>query len=128
MEEESLLNKQLASARNMLFIIASVTTIAGIFLIPQVIEYRQITDIVVTFSLAVIYLVLAFWTKARPYTAFLTGLTLSLAILIAGVITNAPGLGGHWPSRIIAIGFFFLGLADSKDAQRKMRKQPPPAA
>lgn len=121
MEEESLLKKQIISTRNMLFIIAAVTAIAGIFLIPQIDLPGQTIDIVVTFSLAVLYLVLAFWTKTRPYTAFRVGLGICLALILAGIITNAPGLAGHWPSRVISIGVFFLGLADSKDAERKIR-------
>jgi len=127
MEEENLLKKQIASSRNMLFIVASVTAIAGILLIPQSDELGQITDIVMTFGLAVFYLVLALWTKARPYTAFRIGLGITLAVIVAGIITNAPGLSGHWQSRVISILLFFLGLGDSKDAERKMHN-PPPAA
>jgi hypothetical protein len=121
MEEESLLKKQIASTRNMLFIVAAVTVIAGILLVPQVGAFGDITDLVVTFSIAVVYLVLAFWTKTRPFTAFRVGLGLTLALIVAGLITNSPGLAGHWPSRVISIGLFFLGLADSKDAERKIK-------
>lgn len=121
MEEESLLKKQIASTRNMLFIIAAVTAIAGIFLIPQVAAFGELTDIIITFSQAGFYLILAFWTKTRPYTAFRVGLGTCLALIIAGIITNSPGLAGHWPSRVISIGFFFLGISDSKDAERKIK-------
>lgn len=126
MEEENLLKKQIASSRIMLFIVAAVTAIAGILLIPQSDELGQFTDIVVTFGLAVVYFGLAFWAKSKPYTAFRTGLGITVAVVIAGLITNAPGLSGHWQSRVISVAFFFLGLSDSKDAERKMHNPPPP--
>lgn len=121
MEEESLLKKQIASTRNMLFIVAAVTAIAGIFLIPQLVFPGEIIDMAVTFSLVVLYVFLAFWTKTRPYTAFRLGLAICIALMIAGLITNSPGLAGHWPSRVISVGIFLLGFADSRDAERKIK-------
>lgn len=127
-EEASLLRKQIATARTLLIIVAIATVISAFLLLPQLPDRITLINILLTTVIAIIYFVLAGYTKRKPYTAILAGLFLLLLVIIFDVIWNPFGPFSRWQSKTITILLLLLGIGDSKDAQRKMRGSAHPAS
>jgi hypothetical protein len=125
-EEAGLLRKQIATARILLLIVAIATLISAMLLLPSLPSPAVLENIILTGMISIIYFLLALYTKKRPYTAILAGLTLLLLAILLDIFWNPLGPLSRWQTKLLTIFLLVLGIGDSKDAQRKMRI--PPAA
>lgn len=125
-EEAILLRKQIATARILLLIVAVATLISAMLLLPQLPDRNNLINILLTSAISVIYFILAFWTRRKPYTAILAGLTLLLLAILLDIFWNPLGPYSRWQSKLLTIFLLVLGIGDSKDAQRKMQTPPAP--
>src|SRR5580700_8269553 len=87
-EEADLLRKQIATARILLLIVAIATLISAVLLLPSLPGPAVLENIILTGMISIIYFLLALYTKKRPYTAILAGLTLLLLVIILDIFWN----------------------------------------
>ncbi|HET6254469.1 MAG TPA: hypothetical protein VFE32_10360 [Puia sp.] len=125
-EDATLLRKQIGTARTLLLIVAVATLISAILLTPNLPDRITLMNIVIISTIAVIYFLLAIYTRKKPYTAILAGLLLLLVTILLDVFLNPFGPFSRWQSKLLTILLLLLGLADSRDAQRKMKTPPAP--
>ncbi|HLZ89874.1 MAG TPA: hypothetical protein VKQ52_21620 [Puia sp.] len=124
MEDTALLTKQIKTAQILLFIVAAVTLISAILLLPDAFEREKAGGPLLALALAAVYLALGIYAKKKPYTALRAGLGVILLIILVNLIINPSGIFGHWASRVLSILLLCLGLADGRDAERKMTGPP----
>ena len=117
-----LLRKQIGTARTVLLIIAVATLISALLLLPNLPNPAILENILLTGMVSVIYFVLAFYTKRKPYTAIRIGLLLLLLAIILDIFWNPFGPLSRWQSKTLTLLLLLLGIGDSKDAQRKMNR------
>ncbi|HXB32405.1 MAG TPA: hypothetical protein VNV35_03245 [Puia sp.] len=120
-EEADLLRKQIATARILLLIVAIATLISAVLLLPSLPGPAVLENIILTGMISIIYFLLALYTKKRPYTAILVGLTLLLLVILVDAFWNPWGSLSRWQTKLLTIFLLVLGIGDSKDAQRKMK-------
>jgi len=120
-EDALLLRKQIATARIVLLIVAVATLISAALLLPNLPGRDILTNILLTSAFSAIYFLLALWTRKKPYTAIRAGLLLLLLAILLDVFWNPFGPFSRWQSKTLTLLLLLLGLADSRDAQRKMR-------
>jgi hypothetical protein len=125
-EEAILLRKQIATARTLLLIVAVATLISAMLLLPSLPGRAILENIILTGMISIIYFILAIWAKKKPYTALVAGLVLLLLTIIIDILWNPFGPFSRWQSKLLTIFLLFLGIGDSKDAQRKMNAAPAP--
>jgi hypothetical protein len=123
-ESADLLRKQIGTARTLLLIVAVATLISAMLLLPNLPNRTILENIILTGMIAVIYFVLAFYTKQKPYTAIRIGLLLLLLAIILDIFWNPFGPLSRWQSKTLTLLLLLLGIGDSKDAQRKMSAPP----
>jgi hypothetical protein len=121
-ESADLLRKQIGTARTVLLIIAVATLISALLLLPNLPNPAILENILLTGMVSVIYFVLAFYTKRKPYTAIRIGLLLLLLAIILDIFWNPFGPLSRWQSKTLTLLLLLLGIGDSKDAQRKMNR------
>jgi hypothetical protein len=120
-ESADLLRKQIATARILLLIVAVATLISAGLLLPSLGSPAVLENIVLTGIFSIVYFLLAFWTKRKPYTAILAGLALLLLAILLDIFWNPLGPYSRWQSKLLTIFLLVLGIGDSKDAQRKLK-------
>jgi hypothetical protein len=120
-ESADLLRKQIATARILLLIVAVATLISALLLLPGLPGAAVLENILLTGLVSIVYFVLAFYTKKRPYTAIVAGLLLFLLVILLDIFWNPFGPLNRWQSKLLTIFLLVLGIGDSKDAQRKMK-------
>jgi hypothetical protein len=120
-EEADLLRKQIATARILLLIVAVATLLSALLLLPTLPYPNTLLNILITSAVSAVYFLLAIWTKKKPYTAIRIGLLLLLLVVLFDIFLNPFGPYSRWQSKTLTILLLFLGIGDSKDAQRKMR-------
>lgn len=120
-ESADLLRKQIATARILLLIVAVATLISALLLLPGLPGAAVLENILLTGLVSIVYFVLAFYTKKRPYTAIVAGLLLFLLVILLDIFWNPFGPLSRWQSKLLTIFLLVLGIGDSKDAQRKMK-------
>jgi CBS domain containing-hemolysin-like protein len=120
-EDALLLRKQIATARILLLIVAVATLVSAMLLLPNLTGRNVLMNILLTSAFSASYFLLALLTRKKPYTAILAGLLLLLAAVLLDVFWNPFGPFSRWQSKTLTLLLLLLGLADSRDAQRKMR-------
>jgi TRAP-type C4-dicarboxylate transport system permease small subunit len=120
-EEADLLRKQIATARILLLIVAVATLLSAFILLPTLSYPYTLLNIRITSAVSAIYFLLAIRAKKKPYTAIRIGLLLLLLVILFDIFLNPFGPYSRWQSKTLSILLLFLGIGDSKDAQRKMK-------
>lgn len=123
-EDTDLLRKQIGTARTLLLIVAVATLISAMLLLPNLPNKPTLENIILTGMIAIIYFILAFYTKRKPFTAIRIGLLLLLLVIILDIFWNPFGAFSRWQSKILTLLLLLLGIGDSREAQRKMRTFP----
>jgi hypothetical protein len=120
-EDAQLLKQQIKTARIFLFVVAVSTFLSGVlFIFLPKSDHSSWVDGVFIFLLAGVYSLLAIWTKKKPYTAMRVGLAITVAVILLPSVIRPSAFFDRWPSKLLSIAMLCWGLADSKDAQKKM--------
>lgn len=120
-EDAELLRQQIKTARTFLFIVAASTFLSGVlFIFLPKSGLGSWVDAVLIFLLAGIYFLLGIWTNKKPYTAIRVGLAITIAVILVPAVIRPSALFDRWPSKLLSIGLLCMGLADSKDAEKKI--------
>jgi hypothetical protein len=120
-EDAQLLGQQIQTARIFLFVVAASTFLSGVlFIFLPKSDHSSWVDAVLIFLLAGAYFLLGIWTKKKPYTAMRVGLAITIAVILVPVVIRPSAFFDRWPSKLLSIAMLCWGLADSKDAQKKM--------
>ena len=90
-------------------------------LLPSLPGPAVLENIILTGMISIIYFLLALYTRKRPYTAILAGLTVLLLAILLDAFWNPFGSLSRWQTKLLTIFLLVLGIGDSKDAQRKMK-------
>ncbi len=112
-------DKHIRNARILLFVLAGLTLLLLVNAAPFDSPGRIISGgIIVLF--AGVFIVLALWTKKRPYTALLCALIFYVSIVgIAALVDPALHFQG-WIWKVVIIILLILGLRNGKEAQDMM--------
>ena len=121
LEEEDLsmegYDKPVKKARNILFAIAAIQLI-GIYFAFQQFGLARMIAIIISIGVALLFFLLALWTKKRPFDAIIAGLVLySVLIAAAAILDPSTIIQGL----ILKIGIYVLfisALSNARDVQR----------
>ncbi|HXD77271.1 MAG TPA: hypothetical protein VN616_05655 [Puia sp.] len=127
-DDARLLRQQVGTARAFLFIAAAFSFISAILMTPGLPSQFTVLNIGITGVVSLLYILLAIWAGKRPYTAMRLGLLLLAVAIAADSFVTPFGPFNRWQSKLLTLVTLLLGLADSRDAQRKLsRVKTPPA-
>ncbi|GGG16292.1 hypothetical protein GCM10011344_16070 [Dokdonia pacifica] len=98
MRKSSDARQGITSARNILFIIAAINMLWGIFYFFQ--NSQDISLLIYFPILSVMYLVLGYWSQQKPLMALVLGLLVYLTVIVLGAI--------YEPESIISVSGLFL--------------------
>jgi hypothetical protein len=110
-------DKNIRQARNTLFTLSALQFILGIFILftsPGKIGWISFT---LTTFMAVIFLALGFWTKAKPYSAIICALLIYILLWVGDSILDPAYIYKGILVKIIVIVYLAKGLKDAKEAQ-----------
>ena len=113
-------DKHIRRARNILFVIAGLNLVSIYSLWPIDNSVKYIATGFVVF-IAAVFVVLAFWTKKKPYSALLTALILYVGLQIIGAVANPMTLAQGWFGKIIVVVLLILGLQNAKETQQLLK-------
>ncbi|HLI92946.1 MAG TPA: hypothetical protein VKU83_05035 [Puia sp.] len=121
-DDARLLRKQIGSTRTFLYIAAALNFISALLLTPNLPSPATVVNITVTCLIGGLYILLAFRAGKKPYTAIRLGLLLLVLVVLADILVSPIGPFNRWQSKLLTLVMLLMGLADSRDAQRKMSK------
>jgi hypothetical protein len=110
-------DKNIRQARNTLFVLAGLQLLFGIYLIFTVHEIAAWTSFAITTLVAVIFLALGFWTKAKPYTAIIYALIVYILLWVGDCVFDPTYIYKGILLKIIVIVYLAKGLKDAREAQ-----------
>ncbi|WP_299432901.1 zinc ribbon domain-containing protein [uncultured Aquimarina sp.] len=100
-------DKKINSARTTLYWMAGIFFVSGLFLFFIL---DDIGTLIAGVILAVIYLVLAYWSQKKPFAAILSGLLLYLMVIALNVIMEPTTLFKGIIMKIIILSFLIKGV------------------
>ncbi len=112
-------DKHIRNARILLFVVAGMTLISLWSLAPFDNLASQVGAGVVVL-IAGVFVLLAFWTKKKPYTAILTALIFYILLVVLSAIVQPASLFQGWIFKIALIVLLILGLRNGKQSQDMM--------
>ncbi|GAA0716484.1 hypothetical protein GCM10009430_12240 [Aquimarina litoralis] len=108
--------KKISSARNTLY------WMAGIFFVSGLILFMNLGDIAVLIAgaiLAIIYLVLAYWSQKKPFAAILSGLLLYLMVIVVNIIDEPSRIFEGILLKIIILSFLIKGMYSASQSVKE---------
>ena len=117
-------DKHIRQARNAIFAAAGILLLSVIIMVgtaPAGYDYLMV-DVAIWGAFIVAFVVLAFWTKKKPYTAIICALVLYIILIILNAIIDPTSIIKGIIFKIFVFGALFKGLKDAKEAQQ-MREQ-----
>ena len=112
-------DKHIRNARILLYVVAGLTLLGLASLTPF-----DTTALIVAAALQVLFagafVVLALWTKKKPYTALLCALIFYLCLEVAGDLLNPANIFRGWILKIVVIILLVLGLRNGRESQNMM--------
>ena len=108
MRDSSTAKDRVRKARNILYIMSGLSVFWGI--VTFLINDGDIGSLVVYGILAVIYLVLAFWSQQKPLVAMILALLVYLTLIVLNAIFDASSIYRGIIFKIIIIIFLVNGL------------------
>ena len=110
-------DKHIRNARNMLFIVAGVQLLAGLFAVKDQEEPGKTISIAIVVGVALIFAGLAFWTKKKPFAALLTALILYGSLLILDAIFEPSSIIRGIILKIGIIVSLISGIRNAREAE-----------
>ena len=117
-------DRHIRQARNMLFTAAAILLLNAVLLFskyPFDIEMMWL-DYLLWIGYIGGFIVLAFWTKKKPYYAIIGGLILLGIFILVNAVIEPSSLFGGIIFKIAIVVFLIKGLGDAKEAQQ-MKEQ-----
>jgi hypothetical protein len=111
------LNQKIKKVQNMLFILAGLFGLVGIFMFFSN-EENPVAFLIVYFIIGGIYTGLGFYTKKQPLAAIVSAFCLYLLLLILDAIEDPLTIFKGIIFKIIIIGTFIKGLKAANEAQK----------
>ena len=105
-----LAEKRVKQGRNVLFLTAMLSIASGLFLFKEDISYL-ISGII----LAIVYVVLGFWSMRKPFAALLTGLVVYSILVGFDLITTPGNIGRGILLKIVVIVFLAKGISGTRE-------------
>jgi hypothetical protein len=116
--ELSLFQKKIRSARNTLYVLASLFVLSGIFFYSTSEEYANPLALLITFLvIAGIYVGLAVWTKKQPLPAIVSGLLLFVILQLVSVIEDPSYLFKGIIIKIVVVVYLVKGIRAATGAR-----------
>lgn len=103
-------HKKINSARNTLYWMAGLFFITGLFIFFTV---DDMATLIASTILAIIYLVLAYWSQKKPFAALLSALLLYLMVIAVNAIVDPTTLYKGILIKIIILSFLMKGISSS---------------
>ncbi|WP_179009170.1 zinc ribbon domain-containing protein [Winogradskyella forsetii] len=108
-------DKKIKSARNVLYVIAGITILAGLF---YFFRDQDIAILVTNVILGIIYLVLGSWTSKKPLIAILLGLFLYLTTIIIAAIVDPATIIRGIIFKILIIAYLGKGVYSASSIKK----------
>ncbi|MFL9482039.1 hypothetical protein ACI6Q2_04625 [Chitinophagaceae bacterium LWZ2-11] len=118
-------DKKIRNVRIFLFIIAAFQ-IGYIFFLPSDVDpIANYITIGIFVAVAITFVLLAFWTKKKPYTAIITALIIYCSLLLLDIIFDPASILKGILIKIVFISLMVSSLSSAKDIQnwRKLKKE-----
>lgn len=112
-------DKPVRKARNILFIIGGLQLI-GLITISNLPEPEMWISAGIIIFVAVLFAILGFWTKRKPYTAILTGLIVYGSLVLLSAIIEPASIVRGIVLKIVAIVLLVSALQNAKEVQNWM--------
>ncbi|WP_028889088.1 hypothetical protein [Tenacibaculum ovolyticum] len=100
-------DKKIKSAKNTLFVLCGIMVVFGLF---SYYTTNDILELSIVLFVALIYLLLAFWSDKKPFIALLSGLLLYLTLIIISAVFDPISLVKGFIWKIIIISYLGKGL------------------
>jgi len=110
-------DKNIRQARNILFFLAALQMLLAIYLLYTSQGNAGWVSFAITTIVAVIFFLLGFWTKVKPYTAIISGLVTYILLWIGDSIFDPTYIYKGILVKIFIIIYLIKGLKDAKEAQ-----------
>ncbi|GAA4111582.1 hypothetical protein GCM10022393_09400 [Aquimarina addita] len=108
--------KKINSARKTLYWMAGIFFVFGLF---YYFTLQDISVLLVNVVLAVIYLVLAYWSQKKPFAALLSALLLYLTVVAMNAIAEPVSLFQGIIFKILIISFLIKGINSASQTAKK---------
>ncbi|UAY51912.1 hypothetical protein [Ferruginibacter albus] len=111
-------DKPVRNARILLFVMAALQ-VFWLITIPNNIEDTA-KYIIIAFNIiiAIVFVILAFWTKKKPYTAIITVLIFYTCLNVLIALQDMTALFQGWMLKILAYVLLAVALNNAKDVQK----------
>lgn len=115
-------DKSIRHARTALFVVAGVQALVGTYYAYQSPDSTTaIVTLVITLGIAVVFLLLGFYSKKKPYTAILSGLIVYGALLLMDMVVDPTSILKGILIKGVIIFYLAKSLSDAKEAQEGMK-------
>ena len=114
-------DKTIKNARTALFVVAAVQVIFGCIMYGSGAYEDPGIILGVAIAIGVVFLLLGFWTKSKPYTAIVTGLVLFIVLHVLEAISDPTQIYKGVIMKVLVIVYLVKSLGDAKEAQ-EMKK------
>ncbi|MBW1296170.1 zinc ribbon domain-containing protein [Aquimarina litoralis] len=108
-------NQRINSARNTLYWMAGIFFVSGLFLFFSL---NDIAVLIASSILAIIYLILAYWSQKKPFAAILSALLLYLMVIVVNVIDEPSSLFKGILLKIIILSFLIKGMYSASQSTK----------
>jgi hypothetical protein len=117
------LDKKIRSAGTTLYVLAGLFLVFGLVYFGMNASDSTASAMLITYGiLAVLFLLLGFWSKKKPVAAIISGLVLYILLQILSAIDDPVNIVKGIIVKIIIIGYLIKGMQSAFEAE-KIRKQ-----
>ena len=113
-------DKHIRNARIILYVLAGLTFLSIYSLFPFDDNPMRIVLAVSIAVFGITFIVLAFWSKKKPYYAILTALIIFIVMEGLAALIDPVSLWQGWLLKIAVIILLLLGLRNAKETQNMM--------
>ena len=113
-------DKHIRNARIMLYVLAGLTFLSIYSLFPFDDNPMRLILAISIAAFGIVFIVLALWTKKKPYYAILTALIIFLVMEGLAALIDPVSLWQGWLLKIAVIVLLLLGLRNAKESQDMM--------
>lgn len=119
-------------ARNALFWTAGLIFVWELIGMYREFKTLEPLSFAIALGLAGIFVALAFWTKKKPYTALIAGISAFILYILLAVVINGNAYGAEGAFKALISGFIvkiiifvylFRPLSDAKELQKRKEQQ-----
>lgn len=111
-------DKPVKKARNILFVLAAIQLVFGIFIALQQYGVARIISMAIYIGIAIVFFLLALWTKSKPYTAIITALSIYGVLVLADFIIDPASILRGIIIKIVVFALLISALSNAKEVQQ----------